>query len=175
MTVQYGVERFSDTVDFEDLEQPVRLWPVVVETTTTYVIWEEGETHQEAIDACKRDGALYEAFTPDAVNGSGWEVLDAPSPWQYEPEYAVFIGPRPQCPDCLRLGEVGYQGHEYACPQYVHTIEVRENTRAGEGEPRWRANCWCALDKFEWRMTEAEAEVDMQEHVAGRQWKAQTR
>jgi hypothetical protein len=79
----------------------------------------------------------------------------------------VWLGPRPQCPDCQRIGEVGYQGHEYTCQRYVHTVQVAEN------RGQWRAYCWCSLDTFEWRSTEAEAQADVDRHVAGRQWKAQ--
>ncbi|MFF8458550.1 hypothetical protein ACF06T_28930 [Streptomyces albidoflavus] len=80
-----------------------RRYPVIVERTTTYVVWQEAESEDEALATLEDD---YEIdLTHDmAINGSQevrrldqWERRDATV------ADGQRIGPKIQCPDCGRL------------------------------------------------------------------------
>ena len=171
------VEKFSETVEFEELEQPIRRWPVVVEVVTTYVIWTEGDTYQEAIDDCKRDGCLYERFDKTEAQGGGWEVVENPSPWQYEPDYPPYHGPMTRCAECEQVAhDTHYQSHKGTCSSFLHYPDRRPRKGWGENEGKFRGGCNCGISDrerealiFPWRDAPEEAEADVAAHLVGKQ------
>lgn len=75
--------RFSDTYDFEDLEKPLRRWPVLVEATSYYVVWVEGDSQKDAVESIAGDPEWYELINNKvAVDGS----VDFSNPYHWHIE-----------------------------------------------------------------------------------------
>jgi hypothetical protein len=167
------IEKFSETCEFDELEQPERFYPVVVEVTRTYVVWQSGEDYADAVRIAKNDPELYEAFDKNTAQGGGWEVRDKPYPWEYEPDYPEQVGPRSRCPECLSVSPyIGYQTHERTCPEYQHRAHVITHVGGpNAGKSRGECNCQTldtTLETFPWRPTREEALADVDRHAVGK-------
>lgn len=168
-----GRERFSDTCEFDALTPAALEWPVAVEVTTTYVVWQEGDTYAEAVENAQHDGDIYEDFCSEAVIDSGWSVIEKPSPWQVREEYPPDFGPLTRCDECGQIAySVHVQSHNGTCSQYIHRAYVVSYV-GGPTKGRHRADCSCSAGDtmaFSWRLTRDEAEADLAVHLAGRRW-----
>lgn len=150
-----------------DLPEPEKSWPVVVEVTTRYVVWAEGESAKSAADYLARDGYEELGELTKHAEADLYNVETRPAE-DYEVSNYPAAGPPQTCTECgdVAHGSLRPPLHLPACSLYVHRVRIVERRY---GETGWRFTCWCpTLDPVAWRDTREAAEADLAAHVAGK-------
>lgn len=143
--------RYSDTCEFDDLDEPARSWPVVVETVQRHVVWVEADSPAEAARHITDDPTDYLKYDPENALGGDWSVRE-PDRWEVRDIYAdgwygdtlgQQHGPVRACTEC---GDVAHQverepDHRADCSQHEHSWSLDYIATRGE----WKAFCYCSL------------------------------
>lgn len=143
-TCEGDIERRLDADDVEELGEELRSkaakqhygycpedsFPVMVEVTTTHVIWVAADDQEAAVKAVERDGSWYERIGPESAVD---HAMAASSPHRYDWEWRVYSGGH-DAPDTTngpfrRCAACGGEAHsEYG---YVHhRLECEERSKS---------------------------------------------
>lgn len=106
-------ELYSDTHDFDELDEPDREYPILVTVSTTHVVWIEADSPAAAERCANDDGHIYEDL--NSQNSAGGELIakapdefdvrcgadttlhaDGPRDWGHANEYGPWRPGEPQ-------------------------------------------------------------------------------
>jgi hypothetical protein len=95
-----------------------RRFPVLVSTTTHYVVWVEGDSLKDAADRLNRDSEWYEALTGEHPRDADYEITAPADGWDWRGVYERREGPADYCSHCDRYShDARPLWHKDGCPK----------------------------------------------------------
>lgn len=95
-----------------------RRYPVLVSTTSYYVVWSEGANLKDAAARLAGDPEWYEALTGQHARDADYDISAPAESWDWDGVYERREGPRDYCAHCDRYShDARPLWHKDDCPK----------------------------------------------------------
>lgn len=97
-----------------------RRFPVLVSTTSHFVVWVEGDSPEDAATRLNNDSEWYEAIGGEHPRDYDYDISQ-PDGWEWGRVYESRQGPRDYCAHCDRYSDLDVRPlwHNDDCPKQV--------------------------------------------------------